>query len=33
MFESREMVDANIDAAYLLEARDWASGVERITRP
>lgn len=30
---SREMVDANIDAAYLLEARDWASGVERITRP
>ncbi len=30
---ARETVNTNIDAAYLLEARDWASGVERITRP
>ncbi len=30
---ARESVDTNIDAAYLLNARDWASGIERITRP
>lgn len=30
---ARETADTNIDAAYLLEARDWAYGVQRITRP
>lgn len=29
---SREAAAANICAAYLLEARDWAAGTERITR-
>ena len=30
---ARETVDSNIDAAYLLDAREWLSGVEKITRP